>query len=146
MGQQWHQLDHTQIITPPAPRQSIFTGRMLFLTLNQQCQNTEAMWVIQQCKNLPGTNYHQTGLDRNSSQHSASRSRAAASCCRWQRAEEDSERHRAASDCVVEREKECLTCDVSGPRDSDHGYSVTIATATTTIRCQCSNHLPSRQI
>ena len=28
-------------ITTPTPRQSIFTGRMLFPTPNQQCQSTE---------------------------------------------------------------------------------------------------------
>ena len=28
-------------ITTPAPHRSIFTGRMLFLTHNQQCQSTE---------------------------------------------------------------------------------------------------------
>jgi len=27
--------------TVPAPHHSVFTGRMLFLMLNQQCQNTE---------------------------------------------------------------------------------------------------------
>jgi len=27
----------------PAPHHSIFTGRMLFLTPNQQCQSTEAV-------------------------------------------------------------------------------------------------------
>jgi len=28
-------------ITTPTPHRSIFTGQMLFLTLNQQCQSTE---------------------------------------------------------------------------------------------------------
>ena len=45
-GIQWHQLDHMQTIcstqiTRPTPRHSIFTGRMLFLMPNQQCQSTE---------------------------------------------------------------------------------------------------------
>ena len=43
---QWHQLDHRQIIcsrqtTMPTPHHSVFTGRMLFLTSNQQRQSTE---------------------------------------------------------------------------------------------------------
>jgi len=47
-GIQWHQLDHMQTIcstqiTRPTPRHSIFTGRMLFLMPNQQCQSTEGM-------------------------------------------------------------------------------------------------------
>ena len=43
---QWHQLDLIQTIctskqiTTPAPRHSFFTGRMLFLTSNQQCRST----------------------------------------------------------------------------------------------------------
>jgi len=47
LGWQWHQLDHMQTtaprsrqITTPTPYQSIFTGRMLFLTPTQQCQST----------------------------------------------------------------------------------------------------------
>ena len=49
---QWHQLDHIQTIystarsrriTTPTPHHSIFTGRMLFLTSNQQCQSTEGV-------------------------------------------------------------------------------------------------------
>jgi len=28
-------------MTTPTPHQSIFTGRVIFLTPNQQCQNTE---------------------------------------------------------------------------------------------------------
>ena len=46
-GMQWHQLDHasnlfapsSRQITTPTPHQSIFTGRMLFLTPIQQCQS-----------------------------------------------------------------------------------------------------------
>ena len=42
LGWQWHQLDHKQPhsrqITTPTPHQSIFTGRMLFLTPSQQHQ------------------------------------------------------------------------------------------------------------
>jgi len=45
---QWYQLDHMQIIcnsstqtTMPAPHNLVFTGWMLFLTANQQCQSTE---------------------------------------------------------------------------------------------------------
>jgi len=49
MGWQWHQLVHMQIICTTlqtdnhASTQSLnfFTGRMLFLTPNQQCQSTE---------------------------------------------------------------------------------------------------------
>jgi len=47
-GIQWHQLDHTQIIcTSLQTRNHInisslnFTGRMLFLMPNQQCQSSE---------------------------------------------------------------------------------------------------------
>jgi len=58
MGWQWHQLDHMQIICTllqidnhaimPAPHHSIFfTLRMLFLTLNQQCQSTEGNTNLQ---------------------------------------------------------------------------------------------------
>ena len=32
---------HSRQISTPTPHQSIFTGRMLFLTPNQQCQSTE---------------------------------------------------------------------------------------------------------
>jgi len=32
---------HSRQITTPTPHQSIFTGWMLFLTPNQQCQSTE---------------------------------------------------------------------------------------------------------
>jgi len=46
---QWRQLDHMQTIctsfadrtTTPTHRHSIFTGQMLFLTPNQQCQSIE---------------------------------------------------------------------------------------------------------
>jgi len=38
-GWQWHQLDYIQ--KTPTPHLSIFTGLMLFLTPNQQCQSTE---------------------------------------------------------------------------------------------------------
>jgi len=48
---QWHQLDHIQTvcksaphsrhITTPTPRHLIFTGWMLFLMPNQQCQSTD---------------------------------------------------------------------------------------------------------
>jgi len=44
---QWHQLGHMQVCTllqtdtMPAPHHSVFTGRMLFLPPNQQCQSTE---------------------------------------------------------------------------------------------------------
>ena len=49
-GTQWHQLDHMQTTctllqtdnhTTPTPHHSIFTGRMLFMTPDQQCQSTE---------------------------------------------------------------------------------------------------------
>jgi len=41
---QWHQLDHMQIICTSPCQQLItqfFTGQMLFLMPNQQCQSTE---------------------------------------------------------------------------------------------------------
>jgi len=45
---QWHQLDHMQVCTSlqtdnhaSTPPLSFFTGRMPFLSLNQQCQSTE---------------------------------------------------------------------------------------------------------
>jgi len=48
LGRQWHQLDHMQTNAPRSrqintstPHHSIFTGRMLFLTPNEQCQSTE---------------------------------------------------------------------------------------------------------
>jgi len=47
-GWQWHQLDHMQIICTSLQTDNhastsspIFTGQMLFLTPNQQCQSTE---------------------------------------------------------------------------------------------------------
>jgi len=46
LGRQWHQLDNMQTVCTslktPAPRHSTFTGRVLFLTPNQQCQSTES--------------------------------------------------------------------------------------------------------
>ena len=38
---------HSRQITTPAPHHSIFTGPMLFLTPNQQCQSTEGtvLWI-----------------------------------------------------------------------------------------------------
>jgi len=30
----------------PAPHHSIFTGRMLFVTINQQCQSTEGKKLV----------------------------------------------------------------------------------------------------
>jgi len=48
MGRQWQQLDHMQIIytslqpdNVDSTSSLIFTGPMLFLTPNQQCQSTE---------------------------------------------------------------------------------------------------------
>ena len=50
---QWHQLDLckqpapcSRQITTPTPQRSVFTGRMLFVTPNQQCQSTEAFIII----------------------------------------------------------------------------------------------------
>jgi len=46
------QLDHMQTIctllqtTTPTPHHSIFTGRVLFLTPNQQCQSTEGNKIV----------------------------------------------------------------------------------------------------
>jgi len=50
-GMQQHQLDHMQTscskqITTPTPHHSIFTGQMLFLMPNQQCQSTEGKKFI----------------------------------------------------------------------------------------------------
>jgi len=36
-------------ITTPTPHRSVFTGRMLFLTPNQQRQSTEGMHVLREC-------------------------------------------------------------------------------------------------
>jgi len=48
MGRQWHQLDHMQIICTSLQTDNhastsslIFTGQVLFLMPNQQCQSTE---------------------------------------------------------------------------------------------------------
>jgi len=49
MGWQWHQPDHTQIICMPLQTDNhasssslkFFTGQMLFLMPNQQCQSTK---------------------------------------------------------------------------------------------------------
>ena len=46
LGRQWHQLDHMQTIWSSLQanshtKSSIFTGRMLFLMPNQQCESTE---------------------------------------------------------------------------------------------------------
>jgi len=45
---QWHQLDHKQTVctllqTDNHTHHSIFTGRMLYLTPNQQCHSTEGI-------------------------------------------------------------------------------------------------------
>jgi len=50
MGWHWHQLDHMQIIctllqTDKRLITEFFTGRMLFLMLNQQCQSTDGKTV-----------------------------------------------------------------------------------------------------
>ena len=37
---------HSRQITTPVPHHSIFTGRMLFLMLNQRCQNTEGIGLV----------------------------------------------------------------------------------------------------
>ena len=50
MGWQWHQLDHMQTIcTSLQTDHSIFTGRMLFLTPNQQCQSTDGKLLYTAC-------------------------------------------------------------------------------------------------
>ena len=55
LGWQWHQLDYnickqsaprSRQITTTTPHCSIFTGRMLFLTPNQQCQSIESTHII----------------------------------------------------------------------------------------------------
>ena len=48
---QWHQLDHMHVCTllqtnTPAPHHSVFTGRMPFLSPNQQRQSTEGTNII----------------------------------------------------------------------------------------------------
>jgi len=55
LGQQWHQLDHMQTIctslqtdTTRTSHRSIFTGWMLFLTPNQQCQSTKGITYFRQ--------------------------------------------------------------------------------------------------
>ena len=65
LGWQWHQLDHMQTIckslqtdnhtNSPTPHHSIFTGRMHFLTPNQQRQSTAAkiaitFWTLFTCR------------------------------------------------------------------------------------------------
>jgi len=49
-GQQWHQLDHMQIIctllqtdSNAVPHHSLFTGQVPFLLPIQQCQSTEGI-------------------------------------------------------------------------------------------------------
>ena len=37
---------HSRQITTPTPITSIFTGRMLFLLPNQECQSTEATKIL----------------------------------------------------------------------------------------------------
>jgi len=39
-------------ITTPAPHHSIFTGQILFLSPNQQCQSTEGNHVVSYCIKL----------------------------------------------------------------------------------------------
>jgi len=54
MQWQWHQWDHTQIICTSLQTDNhvsnssldLFTGRMLFLMPNQQCQSTEGKYSI----------------------------------------------------------------------------------------------------
>jgi len=45
-GWQWHQLDHMQIICTSPQTDSIFTGRMLFMMPNQQCQSSEGRKML----------------------------------------------------------------------------------------------------
>jgi len=53
-GQQWHQLDHMQIICTSIQTDNhastsslnFFTDWMLFLTSNQQCQSTEGKGIF----------------------------------------------------------------------------------------------------
>jgi len=40
---------HSRQITAPTPHHSIFTGRMLFLTPNQQCQSTDGKLLYTAC-------------------------------------------------------------------------------------------------
>jgi len=54
-GWQWHQQDHMQIICTSLQTDnnasissSIFTGQMIFLMSNQQCQSTEGHLLLKQ--------------------------------------------------------------------------------------------------
>jgi len=61
MGWQWHQLDDMQIICTSLQtdrHHSVFTGWMLFLPPNQQCQSTEGNF----CSIYVYTKYHTTVL------------------------------------------------------------------------------------
>jgi len=40
----------SRYITTPTPHRTIFTGQMLFLTPNQQCQSTEGQYILQTSK------------------------------------------------------------------------------------------------
>jgi len=69
MGWQWHQLDHTHTFAPqsiwiitPVPHHSIFSGWMLFLPTNQQCQSTEGNVLKQQWRHKHHTTPHYNRL------------------------------------------------------------------------------------
>jgi len=61
---QWHQLDHVQTICTSIQTEnhtntsslSFFTGRMLFLTPNQQCQSTEGSEMTTRCAYISNAN------------------------------------------------------------------------------------------
>jgi len=64
LGWQWYQLTickqpapRCREITTPTPHQSIFTGRILFLMPNQQCQSFVGIGtkLVHECKQLPFT-------------------------------------------------------------------------------------------
>jgi len=50
-GMQWHQLGHMQTLLKTDDHTNtsslnFFTGQMLFLAPNQQCQSTEGTWIL----------------------------------------------------------------------------------------------------
>jgi len=56
-------------ITTPTPHQSMFTGQMLFLMCNQQCQSTEGSWILRKTdtkilSSLPGGDRHAGVIQR----------------------------------------------------------------------------------
>jgi len=68
MAWQWHQLNHIQIICTSLQADnhvsaSFFTGWMLFLTLNQQCQSTEGDFKLLATRGLCSIVYNDSPDD-----------------------------------------------------------------------------------